>query len=102
MSADGKGGRHIRSWLEDNKVLTRKNKHISLSMIYKILNNTFYYGVFEYPAGSGKWYKGNHEPMISKENKKKELEEKEKIRTEMIKVIKSKLTKEELKYIEFK
>lgn len=36
-------------------------------MIYKILNNTFYYGEFEYPAGSGKWYKGNHESMISKE-----------------------------------
>lgn len=67
MSAEGKGGRHIRSWLEDNKILTRKNKHISLSMIYKILNNTFYYGEFEYPAGSGKWYKGNHEPMINKE-----------------------------------
>ena len=67
MSAAGKSGRHIRRWLEDNNVRTRKDKHISLSMIYKMLNSTFYYGEFEYPKGSGKWYKGNHEPMITKE-----------------------------------
>jgi hypothetical protein len=36
-------------------------------MIYKILKNTFYYGEFEYPAGSGKWYKGNHPKLVSKE-----------------------------------
>lgn len=67
MSASSKGGRHIRRWLEDNNVLTRKEKHISLSMIYKMLGNPFYYGEFEYPKASGKWYKGNHEPLISKE-----------------------------------
>lgn len=67
MSAAGKSGRHIRQWLEDNDVRTRKDKHISLSMIYKILGSTFYYGEFEYPKGSGKWYKGNHPPLITKE-----------------------------------
>lgn len=66
MSAAGKSGRHIRRWLEDNEVRTRKDKHISLSMIYKMLGSTFYYGEFEYPKGSGKWYKGNHPPLITK------------------------------------
>lgn len=67
MSAAGKSGRHIRRWLEDNDVRTRKDKHISLSMIYKMLNSTFYYGEFEYPKSSGKWYEGNHPPLITKE-----------------------------------
>ncbi len=38
---------------------------LSYSGIYKILNNTFYYGWFEYPKGSGNWQKGSHEPMIT-------------------------------------
>jgi len=32
-----------------------------------MLKSTFYYGDFEYPAGSGKWYKGKHIPLITKE-----------------------------------
>jgi len=32
-----------------------------------ILQNHFYYGVFEYPKNSGKWYTGKHEPIITKE-----------------------------------
>lgn len=67
MSANGKSGRHIRKWLEDNNVHTRKDKHISLSMIYKILKNPYYYGEFEFPKNSGQWYTGNHEPLITKE-----------------------------------
>jgi DNA invertase Pin-like site-specific DNA recombinase len=67
MSASGKSGRHIKQFLEDAGVRTRGHKHIPLSMIYKMLKNTFYYGVFEYPKGSGKWYQGNHEPLISKQ-----------------------------------
>lgn len=35
------------------------------SAIYKIFTNPFYYGWFEYPRGSGKWYQGKHEPMIT-------------------------------------
>ncbi len=66
LSAEGKGGRHIKQWLEDNGVKTRTGNMIHLSMIYKMLKNTFYYGEFEYPAGSGNWYKGNHEPLIDK------------------------------------
>jgi site-specific DNA recombinase len=67
MSAEGKSGRHIRKWLEDNKIRTRGDKVIPLSMIYRILSSEFYYGEFEYPKGSGQWYKGNHEPMVTKE-----------------------------------
>lgn len=32
-----------------------------------MLRNTYYYGEFEYPRKSGTQYKGNHEPIISKE-----------------------------------
>jgi len=32
-----------------------------------MLQNSFYYGVFEYPRKSGNWYTGKHEPIISKE-----------------------------------
>jgi len=67
MSSAGKSGRHIKQWLIDNNVRTRGDKMIHLSMIYRILNNSFYYGEFEYPAGSGKWYKGNHQPLIDKQ-----------------------------------
>lgn len=67
MSASGKSGRHIRQWLEDNNVKTRGDKSIPLSMIYRMLGSTFYYGEFEYPKNSGKWYQGNHAPLITKE-----------------------------------
>ena len=32
-----------------------------------MLHNTFYFGVFEYLRDSGNWYKGKHEPLITKE-----------------------------------
>jgi DNA invertase Pin-like site-specific DNA recombinase len=35
------------------------------SAIYKILTKPFYCGSFEYPRGSGKWYEGRHEPMVT-------------------------------------
>jgi DNA invertase Pin-like site-specific DNA recombinase len=42
-------------------------KPLARSVIYKIFTNPFYYGWFEYPKGSGRWYKGKHEPMITAE-----------------------------------
>lgn len=36
-------------------------------MTYRIFKDPFYYGEFEYPAGSGNWYKGSHEPIVTKE-----------------------------------
>ncbi len=40
-------------------------KPMSVSVFYKMLSDPFYYGEFEYPVGSGNWYRGAHEPMIS-------------------------------------
>ncbi len=40
-------------------------KKFSNTSMYNILSNTFYYGWFEYPQGSGEWHKGNHKPIIT-------------------------------------
>ncbi len=37
------------------------------STVYRIFTDTFYYGEFEYPKGSGNWYQGNHDPMIARD-----------------------------------
>lgn len=67
ISAAGRGGRYIQRWLEDAGIHTRGDKIIPLSAIYRMLKNPYYYGEFEYPTRSGKWYKGSHEPIITKE-----------------------------------
>lgn len=62
-------GRRLYNWLKfEIKFKTIKGKEgLSLGNIYVILNNPFYYGVFEYPKKSGNWYTGKHEPIITKE-----------------------------------
>jgi DNA invertase Pin-like site-specific DNA recombinase len=61
-------GRKLYSWLKDEICFRTKNeKPLTLSNIYRILKNTAYYGVFEYPVGSGNWYTGKHTPIISQE-----------------------------------
>ena len=61
-------GRKVYHWLKDDiDFKTETNMHLSLGNIYKLLENTFYYGKFEYPKGSGNWYNGSHEPIITKE-----------------------------------
>ncbi len=61
-------GRKIFHWLKfDLNFKSKGNKHVSLSNIYLILQNTFYYGPFEFPRNSGNWYQGKHEPIIDKE-----------------------------------
>lgn len=45
----------------------RFGRKIALSTLYRIFADPFYYGLFEYPKGSGNWYKGKHHPMITKE-----------------------------------
>ncbi len=64
---NGDSGRTIKKWLDEIEMTTRKLKKVSLSQIYLMLKNPFYYGMFEYPIGSGKWYQGKHKPLISKE-----------------------------------
>lgn len=61
-------GRQLLRWLHNESGFkTKKHRNITLSMIYRILKDPFYYGEFEYPVGSDKWYKGGHDPIISKD-----------------------------------
>ena len=60
-------GRRLKNWLDKQGFTNRSGKAITLSQVYLILTNPFYYGEFEYPEGSGKWFKGAHKPLISKE-----------------------------------
>ncbi len=62
-------GLKIYNWLkfEMNFKTLAGNKGLTYSNIYLILQNHFYYGTFEYPRKSGHWYKGRHDPIITKE-----------------------------------
>lgn len=66
VAYEGQSGRKIFKWLKDIKFVTRTGKLLTLSNIYVILNNHFYYGSFEYPKTSGRWFTGKHIPLISK------------------------------------
>lgn len=59
-------GRTIKDWLDSSEFTTKVGAQLSLSQIYRILINPFYYGYFEYPAG-GPLYKGQHQPITTKE-----------------------------------
>ena len=60
-------GRKVFRWLRDIGFKTKNDKPLVLGNIYLLLRNTFYYGEFEYPVGSGNWYQGKHTPLITKE-----------------------------------
>ncbi len=62
-------GRKLYHWLKFdlNFRTALGKKHLSLGNIYRLLENTFYYGAFEYPRKSGNWYQGKHTPIITKE-----------------------------------
>ncbi len=61
-------GRRLYGWLKDDINFTTKNdKPLALGNIYRILKNTMYYGVFEYPVKSGNWYTGKHTPIITQD-----------------------------------
>ena len=65
---DGWSGRKVYNWLNDEiKFKTESGKRLSLGNFYEMLKNDFYYGRFEYPRGSGYWYNGAHQPLITKE-----------------------------------
>ena len=68
VAYDGWSGRKIFKWLsEDIRFRTKHGKPLTLSNVYIILKSSFYYGEFEYPKGSGQWYVGKHEPIITKD-----------------------------------
>ena len=62
-------GRKVYHWLkfEMNFRSATSNKPLTLSNIYRLLQTPFFYGTFEYPAKSGNWYTGKHEPLITRE-----------------------------------
>ena len=62
-------GRKVYNWLKFdlNFRSAYGKKHLSLGNIYKLLDNPFYHGIFEYPKKSGNWYTCKHEPLITKE-----------------------------------
>lgn len=64
VAQKGHSGRVLKIWLDQIGFTTRRNKPIALSKVYTILRNPFYYGEFSF---DGKKYKGNHEPLITKE-----------------------------------
>lgn len=66
-AATGESGRDLKVWLDATEFRTRAGAFITKSQIYSMLKNPFFYGEFQYPKSSGKWYKGNHEPLITKE-----------------------------------
>lgn len=68
VAYEGYSGRDLYRWLyEEKNFRSRSGKRVHLSMIYEMLNSTYYCGMFEYPVGGGKWYKVNHESIITKE-----------------------------------
>ncbi len=72
IAYEGWSGRVLYKWLKDDlKFCSRTGRHLYLSNVYTILNNSFYCGLIEYPKKSGKWYNGRHEPIISQELYKK-------------------------------
>lgn len=61
-------GRKIYNWLRyELNFHTRGNKPLTLAGVYRILDQPFYYGMYEYPRKSGNWYQGKHKPIITKE-----------------------------------
>lgn len=63
----GESGRKLKEWLDSINFKTKSGKSPQVSLILSMLKNSFYYGEFEYPLESGRWYKGSHEPLITKE-----------------------------------
>ncbi len=53
-------------WLKEIGFKSPNGKYLNLSTVQLILKRPFYYGYFEYPLKSGKWYKGKHIPIITK------------------------------------
>lgn len=66
VANEGYSGRMIKKWFDSAGMTTRAGKKLTLSQIYQMLKNPFYYGEFEYPIGKGVWYQGAHEPLIDK------------------------------------
>lgn len=67
VADSGTSGRALKKWLIEKGFTNRSGSAVSLSQIYLMLKNPFYYGEFEYPIGGGNWYKGSYQPLITKD-----------------------------------
>lgn len=67
VAKNGDSGRTIKRWFDKIGMTTRAGKGVTLSQIYQMLKNPFYYGEFEYPIKSGNWYRGKHPHLITKD-----------------------------------
>ncbi len=67
VAYEGWTGRNIQNYMKEKNFTTRKGKNVSLSMIYRMMDNPFYTGRYEFPQKSGQWYQGKHEPLITKD-----------------------------------
>ncbi len=68
IAYDGWSGKKVWHWLRyDIDFKSEYGIHLSLGNFYRLLQNPIYYGRFEFPAKSGKWYNGSHKPIITKE-----------------------------------
>lgn len=63
VANQGYSGRMIKKWLDDIEFKTKNNCKMPLSRVYKTLQNSFYYGEFNYGSYC---YKGTYEPLITK------------------------------------
>jgi DNA invertase Pin-like site-specific DNA recombinase len=68
MAYESYSCKKIYEWLKnETDFKTRNNKNLTISMVQYIIKQPFYYGEFEYPVNSDKWYKGGYDPIITKE-----------------------------------
>jgi len=56
----------LRRANEEWGLRTRAGKSLAVNTFYRMLARPFYCGEFEYPEGSGVWYPGAHEALVSK------------------------------------
>ncbi len=67
VALEQRSGRTIKHWLDESGFTTRRGKKVTISQIYLMLKNPFYYGEFEYPKKSGSWYEGSHPKLVSRQ-----------------------------------
>ncbi len=63
----GYRGRDIVRWLDEVGFRTRNGKKVPYSVVYAMLSNPYYAGLFEAPKGSGKWYKTKHKAIVDRD-----------------------------------
>jgi len=64
VAHQGQSGRTVKYWLDKHGFIGKSGKQMVIAEVYRVLRNTFYYGEFEF---GGKFYKGKHQPIITKE-----------------------------------